>query len=162
MSLNLSYNPVTSQSDQNWRLFVPCNLEIWCMTLKNSRAPLLYYVKLCALFQSNRWIQTGVIVWKCSIWVKIGDFLSHVTLKFDVWPWKAIGLFYATSSFMFHFKTISIQTGFTVWKHKIQVKNSKFVVPYDLNISHKNNPPRPLCFRNQRYCGQQQPQSGTL
>ena len=65
------------------RFFSPCDLEIWCMTLKNNRAPLLYYIKLCVSFQIHRWIQTKVTVRKPSIWVKIGDFLSCVTLKFD-------------------------------------------------------------------------------
>ena len=36
--------------------FVPCDLEIWRMTLKNYRTPLLYHVKLCASFQSHQWI----------------------------------------------------------------------------------------------------------
>ena len=54
--------------------FVPCDLEIWWMTLENNRAPLLYYTKLCASFQSHGWIETGVIVWKRSIQVKIGNF----------------------------------------------------------------------------------------
>ena len=39
--------------------------------------------------------------------VKIGDFSSCVTLKFDIWPWKTTGhLFYATSSFVHHFVAI--------------------------------------------------------
>ena len=77
------------------------------MTFKNNRAPLLCYFKLCAAFRSHWWIQTGVTVRKRLIWVKIDDFLSHVTLKFDGWPWKTIGhLFYATSSVVQHFITI--------------------------------------------------------
>ena len=40
--------------------FVPCDLEIWRMTFKIDMAPLLYYIKLFAPFQSHRWIQTGV------------------------------------------------------------------------------------------------------
>ena len=87
---------------------VPCDLEIWWMTLENNRAPLLYYIKLCASFQIHRWIQIGVTVRKGSIWVKIGNFLSRVTLKFDWWPWKTIGhIFYVTSSFVHDFTTIS-------------------------------------------------------
>ena len=87
--------------------FVPRDLEIWWMTLKNNRAPLLYYIKLCAAFQSHWHIQTGVTVRKRSIRVKIGDFLSRVTLKIDLWPWKTIGhLFYTTPSFVHHFKSI--------------------------------------------------------
>ena len=36
----------------NHRFFSPCDLEIWWMTFKNNRAPLLYYIKLCPSFQS--------------------------------------------------------------------------------------------------------------
>ena len=44
---------------------------------------------------------------KCPIWVKIGDVLYHVTLKFDGWPWKTIGhLSFAVSSFVQHFIAI--------------------------------------------------------
>ena len=61
---------------------------MWRMTLKNNRAPLLSHFKLCALFRSHWWIQTGVIVRKRPIWVKFDDFYHRVTLKFDGWPWK--------------------------------------------------------------------------
>ena len=37
-----------------------CDLEIWWMTFKNNREPLLCYFKLCASFRSHWWIQTGV------------------------------------------------------------------------------------------------------
>ena len=52
----------------------PCDLEIWRMTLKNNRAPLLCYFKLCASFHSHWWIQTGVTVRKRPIWVKFDAF----------------------------------------------------------------------------------------
>ena len=79
--------------------FVPCDLEIWCMTLENNRTPLLYYIKLCASFRSHWWIKTGVTVRKHPIRVKIWIFLSRVTLKFEGWPWKTIGhLFYVVST----------------------------------------------------------------
>ena len=43
-------------------------------------------------------------VGKRLIWAKIDEFFSWVTLKFDRWPSKTIGhLFYATSSFVYHF-----------------------------------------------------------
>ena len=88
-------------------IFFSCDLRIWRITLKNNRAPLLCYFKLCASFHSHLWIQNGVTVRKPSIWVKIGDFLSRVTLKFNGWPWNTIGhLFYATSSFVHHFIAI--------------------------------------------------------
>ena len=105
---NWSYSPETPNLGQNWRFFEPCDLEIWRrMTLKNNRAHLLCYFKLCAAFHSHWWIQTGVTVRKHLIGVKNEDFFSRVTLKFDVWPWKTIGhLFYATSSFLQHFVAI--------------------------------------------------------
>ena len=85
----------------------PCDLAIWRMTLKNNRAPLPCYFKLCASFRSHWWIQTRVTVRKRPIWVKFGDFYSRVTFKFDGWPWKTIGhLFYVTSSFVHHFIAI--------------------------------------------------------
>ena len=47
------------------------------------------------------------IVRKRPIWVKIGDALYRVTLKFDGWPWKTIGhLSFAVSSFVQHFIAI--------------------------------------------------------
>ena len=60
--------------DSNHRFFSPCDLEIWRMTFKNNRAPLLCYFKLCASFQCHRLIQTGVTVRKRLIWVKIDNF----------------------------------------------------------------------------------------
>ena len=54
------------------------------------------------------WHYWTILVWKRPIWIKIGNFLSHVTLKFDGWPWKTIGhLSYATLSFVHHFVVIS-------------------------------------------------------
>ena len=93
--------------DLNRRFFSPCDLDIWWMTQKNNRAPLLCYLRLFASFRSHWWIQTGVTVRKRLIWVKIDAFFSRVTLKFDGWPSKTIGhLFYVTSSFVQHFVAI--------------------------------------------------------
>ena len=107
--------------DWNCQFFSLCDLEIWQMTSKHYRAPLLHYIKLCVLSQTPPWIQTGVTVLKRSIPVKICDFLSSVTLKFDRWPWKTIGhLFYATLSFVHHFKPIG------EFKLKLQSGNAQF------------------------------------
>ena len=86
MNSNLSYSPETPNLGQIRWFLEPCDLAIWRMTLKNNRAPLLWYFKLYASFRSHWWIQTGVTVQKRPIWVKIDDFLSRVTLQFDVWP----------------------------------------------------------------------------
>ena len=64
----------TLNSGQNRPFFELCDLEILRMTLKNNRAPLLCYFKLCASFLSHCWIQTWVTVRKRPIWVKFDDF----------------------------------------------------------------------------------------
>ena len=99
------------------------------MTLKNNRAHLLSYFKLCASFHSHLSIQNGVTVRKHQIWVKIGVFFSRVTLKFDGWPWKTIGhLFYAPSSFVYHFIAFcEIKMKLRVRKHQIWLKISNFL-----------------------------------
>ena len=101
--------------------FVPCDLEIWQMILRNNRAPLLWYFKFCASFRSLLWIQTWDTGWKCPILIKIEGFLSHTTLKFDRWPWKTVGqLIYATSSFVHHFIAIC------EYKLELQPGNAQF------------------------------------
>ena len=189
MNSNWSYSPETLNSGQNRRLFVPCDLEIWQMTFKNNMAPLLGYFKICVSFQSHQTIQTGVIVRKRSmrvkisdffypcdigIWrmtlknnraplpyyfklrasvqshrliqtgvtvrkrsirVKIGDYLSCVTLEFDRWPLNnrapLLCYFKLCASFQSH---RSIQTGVAVRKRSIRVKIGDFFVPCDLGI----------------------------
>ena len=70
----------------------PCDLEIWRMTLKNNRAPLLCYFKLCASFRSHLCIQTGVRVRKRLSWVLTSVTLT-LTSDLDLlhghhfWPW---------------------------------------------------------------------------
>ena len=132
-----------------WFLY-PCDLEIWHMTLKNNRAPVLCYLKLCASFRSHWWIQTRVTIRKRQIWVKFDDFYSYVTLKFDVWPCKKIGhLFYATSSFVHHFVAI----GEINWSYSPETpnlgQNRRFFLPCDLAIwrmTLKNNRAPLLCY----------------
>ena len=66
---------------QNQQFLVPCDLQIWQMTLKNIRAPLLSNIKLCASFHCRMWIQTGVTVQKF-----LNGVLTSVILTFDLWP----------------------------------------------------------------------------
>ena len=96
--------------DSNHRFFSPCDLDIWWMTSTNNRASLLYYIKLCASFQIHQWIQTRVTV-----------FLPCVTLKFDRWTSKTLGLlFYTKSSFVYHLKAMG------EFKLKLQSENAQF------------------------------------
>ena len=65
---------------------------------------------------------------------KLVIFLSRVTLKFDVWPWKTIGhLFYyyvkICASYQIHWWN---QTWVTAWKCSSRVKIGDIFVPRDL------------------------------
>ena len=82
MNSNWSYSPGTPNLGQIRWFLEPCDLEIWRMTLKNNRAPLLSNIKLYASFHPHMWIQTGVTVRKRLSWV-----VTSVTLTFDLWPW---------------------------------------------------------------------------
>ena len=106
-----------AQFGSNSMILEPYDLEIWRMTLKNNRTPLLCYFKLCASFRSHWWIQT--------------------------WPWKIIGhLFYATLSFVHHFVAIGefrleLQSG-----NAQSGSNRRILEPCDLEIwrmTSKNN-----------------------
>ena len=119
--LRPAYSRERPNLGQNRWCFVPCDLEIWWMTLENNRASLLCCFKLCATFHSQRQIQTGVTVRKRPIWVKFDDFFSRVAFKFDGWPWKTIGhLFNATSSLVHHFVAIG------VFKLELESGNAQF------------------------------------
>ena len=81
MNWNWSYSPETLKLGQIRRFLEPCDFKIWQMTLKNNRAPLLCYFKLCASFCSHWWIQTGVTVRK-------RQFGSNSTIFRALWPWN--------------------------------------------------------------------------
>ena len=100
-----------------------------CMTLENNRAPLVYYLKLCASFQSHGWIQTGVTVRKPSNWVKIGNFFApcdlgiwRMTFKNNRAP--VLCCFKLWASFHSH---QWIQTRVTFRKRQIWVKTDVFL-----------------------------------
>ena len=111
------------------------------MTLKNNRAPLLCYFKLCASFHSHLWIQSGVTVRNPLILVKMDDFFSCATLKFDRWP---------TSSFVHHCITIGkfkleLQSG----NAQIGSKSAIFCPVWPWNLMddlEKNNRAPFLCY----------------
>ena len=125
-----------AQFESRLAIFVMRDLDIWWMTLKNNRAPLLYYIKICAAFHSYWYIKTGVTVRKCQIRVKIGDFFVprdlenwQMTLKNNRAP--LVCCFKLCASFHSHWW---IQTGVTVRKRRIWVKISDFLPPCDLEI----------------------------
>ena len=83
MNWNLSYSPEMPNLGQIRRFLEPCDLEIWRMTFRNKRAPLICYFKLRTAFHSHWWIQTGVTVRKRPIWVKFDEFLAPCDL--EIW-----------------------------------------------------------------------------
>ena len=82
---NWSYSPETHNLGEIRRFLEPCDLEIWRITFKNNRAPLLSIIKLYASFHHHMWIQTGVTVRK---WLR--GVMTSVTLTFDPWPWPFV------------------------------------------------------------------------
>ena len=124
MNLNWSYSPETPNWGQIRWVLEPCDLEIWLMTMKNNRAPILCYFKLCASFHTHWWIQTGVTVRKRPIWVKFRRFLEPCDL--EIW-WMTLQnnrapllcYFKLCASFRTHWW---IQIWVTVRKHSIRVK----------------------------------------
>ena len=120
MNSNWSYSPETPNLGQNQQFY----LAVWPSNLTydlKKMAHLLPYFKLCASYRNHCWIQTGVTVRNCPIWVKFDDFFSRVTLQLDVWPSKTIGhLFDATSSFVHHFVAIG------EFKLELQSRNAQF------------------------------------
>ena len=82
MNFNWSYSPETPNLGQIRRFWEPSDLEIWRMTFKNNRAPLLSNIKLYVSFHHHMGIQTGVTVRKRLRWV-----VTSVALTFDLWPW---------------------------------------------------------------------------
>ena len=82
INFHSSYSPEMPNLGQNRGFLVPRDLEIWRMTLKNNRAPLLSNIKLCASFHCHKWIQTRVKVRE-----QLNGVMTSVTLTFDLWPW---------------------------------------------------------------------------
>ena len=58
-------------------IFQPCDLEIWLMTSKNDRTPLLHYIKLCASSQTP-------------LLSRKAQFGSKSVIFCPVWPWNSM------------------------------------------------------------------------
>ena len=63
--------------DSYCQFFSPCDLEIWWITPKNNRAPLLYHIKFCASFHSHQWIRAVT-----------AQFGSKWAIFCPNWPWN--------------------------------------------------------------------------
>ena len=68
-------------------IFSLCDLEIWQMTLKNNRAPLLYNIKLLHHFKAICEFKLELQSWNAQFGSKSVIFCPmSVTLKFNGWP----------------------------------------------------------------------------
>ena len=103
---NWSYSPEMANLGQIRRFLASCDLELWPMTLKDNRAPLLGNIKLYISFNHHMWIQTGVTVRKRLSWV-----VTSVTLKVKLQGHTAKNLSILTQ--IGCFRTVT-----PVWIHK--------------------------------------------
>ena len=79
---NWSYSPETLNSGQNGeKKFVPCALEIWWMTLKNNRTPLLRCFKFVHHFIT-------ISEFKLKLQSGNAQFGSKSAIYCPVWPWN--------------------------------------------------------------------------
>ena len=112
--LRPAYSPETPNLGQKRWCFVPCDLEIWWMTLENNRA------SLCSVsypMVNSNWSYSP----EMPNLVQIRRFLEPCDLEIWRRPSKTIGhLFYATSSFVQHFIAIG------EFKLELQSGNAQF------------------------------------
>ena len=124
MNSNWSYCPKTLNSGQNWWFFVLCDLEIWWMTLKKNRVPLLCYF-ISFVHQSKA-------IGKLKLKLRSGNaqFGSKSVILCSVWSWnltddlennRAPLLCYFKLCASFHSHRL-IPTKVAARKHSIRVK----------------------------------------
>ena len=126
MNANWSCSPETSNLCQNRQFCPPAvTLKFWQMTLKNNRAPLLTYFKLCASFRSHWWSNWSYSPETPNLGQNRGFF---VPCDLEIWQMtlkKKIGQpFFATSSYVHHFVAIC-EFKLELWSGNAQI-GSKF------------------------------------
>ena len=104
----------TPNLGQNRLFFAPCDLEIWWMTLKTNRAPLVCYFRFCASFHCHWWIQSyspetpgkfgskleiffvpcGLEIWRTTLKNNRASLLCHIKLSalFHCHMWTQTGV----------------------------------------------------------------------
>ena len=90
MNSNWSYSPETpnlGKKNDDFFSRVTLKFDIWWMTLKNSKAPLLSNIKFFASFHHHMGIQTGVTVQKRLSWGLTSGILTFHLWDLDLWPW---------------------------------------------------------------------------
>ena len=98
------YHHLTQACDHNIYIINFWHLKLSILSVRYTSSMLLQALCIISYPSVNSNLSC---IRKRSIQVKIDNFLSRVTWKFDGWPWKTIGrLFFATSSFVHHFVAI--------------------------------------------------------
>ena len=80
---NWSSSPETPNSDQNCRFFGPCD-QIWWMTLKNNRAPLI------CLYATPSFVHHSVVICQLKLELQYGNAQcgSKSSIFRTLWPWN--------------------------------------------------------------------------
>ena len=117
---NWSYRPETPNLGRNRWFFVPCDLELWQIALKNNRAALLSNIKLCASFHRHTWIKTVVTIRK-----RLNRILASATLTFDLWP-----RFFAWTSLLSLVITLENFMISQWWEHNVKCEWRKDIRTY--------------------------------
>ena len=138
------------------------NVEFRWMRSKNNKAPLLGYIKLCALFQNHQRIQGGFTVWKRSAqnWLELHSGNAKFAWKSAIvcllWSWNLRDNLekntLCSSSILLQASVYchrSIQTGVTAQKFEIQIKRRFFwsrVTSQVCQMTLKNKTALRLCY----------------
>ena len=94
---------------ESWLLFGMCDLEIWCMNLKNNKVPLLCLSKVCTSFDSHLGIETWFIMrkqWKRGQFVPCDLDSGWMTLKNNRAPLLCHLKLYSSFQSSFHLNWI--------------------------------------------------------
>ena len=114
----LELQPGNAHLGKNRQCCAACDLNIWRMTSKITRALLLCHFKICALFCS-----VAICGFKLELQYSNAQFGSQLSMFWPVWPWNLTDALkdkgnlchrQLCASFRSH---LGIQTGVTVQKH---------------------------------------------
>ena len=144
-NFSLCYQSETSESEPNRLFITPCDIEIVTDVTDNIEKQNRDHSCATSSFV-NHFIP--IVEFKLEFKFRnahIGSksvlFLSHVTLTFGGWPWKAAGhLFYGTSGFVHYFVAICVFK--LVRIHPVRVKIGNFLS--GANLKFDRWPSKPI------------------
>ena len=130
----LELQPGNAHLGKNWQCCAACDLNIWRITSKITRALLLCHFKICALFCS-----VAICGFKLELQYSNAQFGSQLSMFWPVWPWNLTdalknkgNLFYAIASFVHHF-VATCEFRLELPSRNIRI-GSKFVFTSDFDL----------------------------